>query len=361
MGELFSVTPTLTYHPRKVIVADSISRCIEISPFKNELEFARNLKIPQPTLNDWRTGKHRPQLDGVLRVCRLAYVSLLDFILGRLPEQHAPYPSPNKEAVKHHVKLRPRSPRRWSEAETRKVKAILEVALEENPPPSMIEMSRRLDRSSSTLQARFTDLCRKVIVRHANYRKERQLRFLDQVRLGLEAAIIAEPPPCVQAVAGKLECSNTVLVQHFPKLCKKLTELYQARRGIYWGRVRSVLESILKASSPPQNVRMLAKELECSHTSILNYFPDLYRQLVSLCARYRREQSQQKDERLRQKIREIALAIYDQGKYPTVRRVAEHLAQPRYLRSSRVGLAALGEVRYEISENMNRRLKAKKI
>lgn len=350
VGELLSAAPALTHHPLKAIAATCISRCIAMSPFRNEFEFARNLKVPQSTLNDWRTGKHVPQLDGVLRVCRLARVSLLDFILGRLPEQRDSLPSPNKEAAERHTKSRARSPRRWTKAEISKAKAVLEAALEENPPPPMIEISRRLDRSSSTLQARFKGLCKNVITRHAIYRREGQLRFWDQVRLSLEAAIKAESPPCPQEVARGLGCSKTVLVKHFPELCGKLSRLYQGRRGVYWGKVKLALETALEESYPPRPMRMLAKELGCSYTSTLNYFPDLCRQLASRYAHYRREESQEKESRLRQKIRDTALEIYGEGKYPTVRRVSKRLTQPRYLRSSKVGLAALREVCSEINE-----------
>lgn len=350
VGELLSAAPTLTHYSLKAIAADCISRCLAIFPFKNELEFARSLKVPQSTLNDWRTGKHVPQLDGVLRVCRLTRISLLDFILGRLPEQGDLLPSPKKDAIEHHTKSRARSPRRWTKAEILKAKAVLEAALEENPPPPMIEISRRLDRSSSTLQARFMELCKNVITRHAIYRREGQLRFWDQVRLSLEAAIKVEAPPCLQEVARGLGCSTTVLVKHFPELCGKLSRLYQGRRGVYWGKVKLALETALEESYPPRTMRMIAKELGCSYTSILNYFPNLCRQLAYRYAHYRREESQKKENRLRQKIRDIALEIYGEGKYPTVRRVSKRLTQPRYLRSSKVGLAALREVCCEINK-----------
>jgi AraC-like DNA-binding protein len=354
VGELLLAAPALTHYPLKAAVANGISHCIKISAFKNEMEFARNLKVPQSTLNDWRMGKHAPQLDGVLRLCFLVRVSLLDLILGRLPKRYNAPSSSNKKTVEQHTNARHQSSRRWTETVINEVKAILESALEENPPTTLIAISRRLGRSDNSLRTRFTALCRNIVDRHAIYSKEKQLRRWEHVRLGLEAAIRSEPPPYIQDVVRELGCSNDVLVQHFPELCERLSRLHQDRRRLFWEKVKLSLETALEDPFHPRTIRMIAKEMGCSYTSILNYFPDQCRQLASRYAYYRHEQFQQKKEQLRQKIRMIALEIYDEGKYPTVRRVSERLDQPRHLRSSMVGLAALREVCREINEGIIR-------
>lgn len=359
VGELISAAPALLDHPRKAVIAKSITRCIEASPFKNENEFARNLKIPQPTLNDWRIGNHVPQLDRILRVCFIAGASLLDFIFGRLPEVHTPQPPLSNEAVKQRIRSRPRLPRRWTEAEYKKARGALEAALVESPPPSMVEIARRLDRSASTLQMRFTELCRKIIACHEEYRKECQLQLWNRVQLSLEAGIRAESPPSTQEVACRLKCSKTVLVQHFPELCEELSKLYRKRRSAYWKRIETALKDSLEGL-PPQSMRAIAKDLGCSHTSIRNYFPDLCRQLATRYAQHRSEQSQCKQEQLRLEVRETALAMCEEGNYPTVRRVSQCLAQPRYLRSSKVGLAALREVRREINKRSESNVRGSK-
>jgi transcriptional regulator with XRE-family HTH domain len=180
VGELLSAAPALLDHPQKAVIAESITRCIEVSPFKNELELARNLEIPQPTLNDWRMGNHVPQLDKILRVCLITGVSLLDFIFGRLPEGNTPPLLLSNEAVKQNIRPRPRLPRRWTEAENKRARATLEAALVEDPPPPMIEVACRVDRSTSTLQLRFTELCRKVINPSCQLLNERSINLISK-------------------------------------------------------------------------------------------------------------------------------------------------------------------------------------
>jgi hypothetical protein len=169
------------------------------------------------------------------------------------------------------------------------------------------------------------------------------------VQLSLEAGIRAEFPPCVQEVARQLSCSKTVLVKHFPKLCEELSKLYRKRRSVYWSKIETALRDSLE-ELPPRSMRAIAKDLGCSHTSVLNYFPDLCRRLATRYSQHRHEQSQRRQEQLCLKVREIALAICEEGEDPTVRRVSQRLAHRLYLRSSKVGLAALREVRSEINK-----------
>lgn len=337
-----------TEAPPKTVISESISHCIEGA--RNEFAFARQLKLPQTSLNEWKRGESVPQLDKLLKVCLYAEVSLLDFVLGEMPERSK---NNNREERPEDCSRAkgPRHFRRWTELEVDTTRIALELLVQTTPPLPMIEIARRVGRAAGSLYGKFPAQCREAVIRYEEYQKECRREFWERVGRNLEDAIEKKSPPSVEEVARNLGCSRTVLADHFPDLCTCLSKLYLGRRETR----RSTIESALKEAlnqNPPQHLRNLAKRLKCSHTSIRSYFPEHCHQLAIRYSRYRNECSEQKRERLRREIRRVALKLFDEGIYPSVKKVSEYFSSPQYLRSNKTALAVLRELRLELYQRV---------
>lgn len=345
IGSLLAAAPD-TEAPPKTVISESISRCIERA--KNEFAFARQLKLPQTSLNEWKRGESVPQLDKLLKVCFHAEVSLLDFVLGKIPERPKSKNRGERLEDASHVKV-PLHFRRWTELEVETARITLESLLQVNPPLPMVEIARRVGRAAGSLYGKFPELCGEAVIRYEEYQRECRQEFWKSVRRSLENAIQENAPPSVEAVARSLGCSRTVLTKHYPDLCSQLSKLYLEQRGTRRSIIKAALKEALN-QDPPQHLRSLAKILKCSHTSIHNHFPELRRQISSRYKLYRRERSNQKNDRFKNEVRGAALALYNKGVYPSVREVSLCFSPPRYLRSSKLALDVLREVRSEIGQ-----------
>lgn len=153
-------------------------------------------------------------------------------------------------------------------------------------------------------------------------------------------------PLSVAEVARKVGRSRTAVVRRYPELCAKVFEYWIKHRKENWDRVEIFLQNSLDSTSPLRLID-IAKQLKLSHTSLYEYFPQLCRKIAERYALHLQQTRALKKESLCTEIRRIATGLHEQGLYPSVREVEKHLNKPMTLRSSRVALDALREVRCE--------------
>lgn len=116
------------------------------------------------------------------------------------------FPELCRLVTRRHVKSQKE---RW-----RKVGDDLKASLEEDPPPSMAEMIKRLGYSETSLYSRFQALCRRIGRRHLAYRKgcfeERRDTFAAEVR-AVALTLHAEGVyPSVRRVQGRLSADKSL-------------------------------------------------------------------------------------------------------------------------------------------------------
>lgn len=343
---LLATAPTLTTSPRRLVLADSISRCIRASIFKTELTFARNCGLSQSSVNDLCRGASVPQLSTLLRIAFLAKVSVLDLVLGRIPQ------IVRDSIIASSASLEPKTakiaapPHRWNTKKVIEVRRSFEELLEILPPLPMMQIKARLNYPASTLASKFPDLHLKAVTRYKEYNENRRLDFWRQVSEKLKLQLGSATPLSVSEVAREIGRSRTSIVKQFPTLCMQLSAHWVKRREEYWGQIRTFLQDALR-EEPPLHLKAIAKQLKLSHTSLYTYFPQLCREIAIRYALHLRQVRVLKNESLRSEVRSIAITLYKQGIYPSVRKVSQHLSKPLYLRSSKVALASLREIRHE--------------
>lgn len=348
VAELLKSASTISSPLPSTTLANFISRSIRSSTFKNELAFARKSGIPQSTVNDLCRGNSVPQLSTLLKISFFAEVSVTDLVVGRIPEiTEAPVsnspdslqPKTAKTAMPHH---------RWGNKKVIVVRRSFEELLEIDPPLPMMQIKNRLDYPASTLSSKFPDLHQKAVARYREYIEDRRRDFWRQVSEKLEIQLESVTPLSVSEVAREIGRSRTAVVKRFPRLCMRLSEHWLKRREENWGRVRTLLQDALR-NDPPSHLKAIAKQLKLSHTSLYQHFPQLCHEIAARYAFQRQQIRVLKQESLRNEVRTIAITLYKQGIYPSVRKVSRHLSKALSLKSSKVALASLREVRREYS------------
>lgn len=348
VGSLLAAAPKITEPPSKAAIAASIEWCISNSQYKNEFAFSRAAHLPQSTVNDWRRGDSIPQLDKTLKVCLIVDIPVLEFIRGDLPHynhqaQFRKVVVPERPAG---LKTPSASAHKYGNAELEKAKNLFEILLTSDPPVPAEEIAGRIGFPNTTLRYRFPELYSLAVARYKDYTGSRRKDFWELAYLKLEEALDEENSPSAQEVARTIGCSRTELFKHFPDLCTRLAEKCSQDRVALWEKIRHVIQQEL-VKDVPRPLKAIAEQLEMNHTSIRNYFPDLCRRLAERYAQHRRNCSLQKKAQFGLEIRGIALALYAQGIYPSVKMVERSLENPRSLRTSKIALDVLRDVRKE--------------
>ena len=76
------------------------------------------------------------------------------------------------------MEFRDISEKRTQQKEERReeIEARLLEALSEEPPPSMRQMASKVCRDRNDLYSRWSELCRAIVARHADYMRERAMK-----------------------------------------------------------------------------------------------------------------------------------------------------------------------------------------
>jgi hypothetical protein len=109
----------------------------------------------------------------------------------------------------------------------------LKNALNDEPPPPLDELARRLGYSSSgVLRNCFSTLCDKILARRRLHRK---LRFLE-LKKKLQATVLEWPAPCLATLCRRFGVQRRVLKKMYPHECASIVSRYLRTRRETWER-----------------------------------------------------------------------------------------------------------------------------
>jgi hypothetical protein len=137
----------------------------------------------------------------------------------------------------------------------------------------MIEMGRRLARSTGTLRYRFPELCAAVVERYAGHAGAELSRKRKVIRRKLEAALKDEGRKCVSEVARRNGWHLGTVIETFPDLCRLIAE----RNEKHVKRCREAAGTELTATlkeCPPPPMCAVAVRLNRSEQSLYDHFPN---------------------------------------------------------------------------------------
>ena len=208
-----------------------------------------------------------------------------------------------------------------------RLQEILEESLESHEPVSVHHIAARLGYSNDGyLQQKFPDLCAAISKRVA----ERKQTHLEELRRTLENALGENPPPTLAELSRRLNCTtSSTLRMHQPDLCDRLVVRYRKYIEERRCALRRAAESALEETPVPP-LRSICERLGITRWFVNQYFPDVRRRITEQHRRCSLAETACRHEMLFEAVRQIATEIHSQGIYPSVARIAERI--PRGLR-----------------------------
>lgn len=205
-----------------------------------------------------------------------------------------------------------------------KLKQILEEAAKSNEPVSVHQIAARLGYSNDGyIGQKYPELCAAIGRKIA----ERKQASLGEMRRTLERSLEENPAPTLAELSLRLGCStSTTLRTHEPELCDRILARYRTCIEERRCALRTAAELSLN-EAPAPSLRSVRERLGISAWFMNNYFPDVQRRIVERHRRWKTAETVRRRERLVDIVHGIAKEVQSQGLYPSATRIADRIPQ----------------------------------
>jgi hypothetical protein len=332
VGELLANAPGIAV-PVREQVARSLRYCVNSFSGGRVSRFASQFEVPLKPLQGWLRGERIPILKTILQLTYKFNTPLLPFLCGRLERGDG---SINKEAERksasqHGLKIAPKS--------CGEVKIILVAATMDELPEPLQRFVRMTGWNRVKLQNRFPELCATILARYADHFYTR----IDKAKAlcVLQAALKESPPPSVVAVVQRIGCNAVSLRHHFLRIIRQLVSRYNNYwRNTDWQLVETRLKEEL-TEYPPHSVSEVARSLGVSPRGLRPRFPEITKAIARRFEGYVKARMEMRKELLLQEIPKIVATFNSEGIYPSVKRVAARVEASKNMREIRLTLREL--------------------
>ena len=263
-----------------VALKANLRACIEYVAEGNVLAFAELVQLSRPGLDYLTNGKGLPELGTLLQICHQADTALTTFLTS-LPVADAGTWDRLKQTLQSS-----RKDYRVPLARSREqVRAAMREALNEQPPPSLFEIARRLDYKGVEGLRDVDKALSKQLA--ANYRKSGRTHLWRKagaaricepadIRAMLEQSLSERNPPPLYQLAVNLGYVNEGYIQNnFPELCSAIRQKIKKNNEARISTMEHALRNALKHEHPP-SLDELRKRLGYSCSTVLKkHFPGL--------------------------------------------------------------------------------------
>lgn len=221
LGELVAAGPELPAGSSKDVLRRNLALCVDRLAGGNRTAFSEAIRCSNGAVGAWLSGRNLPRIDSLLRTCYHLRVSPPQ-VLRDLPADWRPDCGA----------IQPSGPRRFrgDEQVMDKARQALLAALNEDPPPSVTTLARRLGYTHvSKLRRIDPERCKQI---SAHYRKagsrnrwqlsaSRRICEKYEIENALKAGLAQDNPPSVSTIASSLGyLTATSVRQRFPELCR---------------------------------------------------------------------------------------------------------------------------------------------
>jgi hypothetical protein len=208
--------------------------------------------------------------------------------------------------------------------ESPRIKELLEQSLKSAEPVSVHRIAADLGYANEGyIRQKFPALCIAISKRVSQMKRIRSLR----IRQTLEGALNESPAPTLVDLSRRLGYStSTVLRAHEPDLC----DLLAIRHRESVRKYRSDLKRAAKAAlneAPVPSVRDLCRRLGVTVWFMGKYFPSVRHMIAGKRRRVATESAKRRREKLLQDTYDIAAELQRRGEYPSINRIREELPE----------------------------------
>jgi hypothetical protein len=287
---------------------------------ENLSAFGRLLSTRSENIALWIKGKYPPRLSHILKMSYLAGVPLAQFLSGKAFEEH------KSHTYKSYIELLEGRPKGVKPSEAEKLFAI-ELALKEEPPPHPPQVIKLLGyKSEKAFYAKYRKLSRQLWERYSplNGKKRRRDEYRKNINdseivlVALQAELAKENPSSLEEIAKRLGYKRgTSLRLKFPEICEVIKQKRIEYRKRFLSNIQRELKEVL-SENPPPKVKEVEKRFRSTYgVTILDYFPDIYRQISARHLSY----SKVRDEAVRTALKEMLEENPPQGVRQAAKRI----------------------------------------
>jgi len=283
IGELFAATPSVSSPLSGKVFTANFRACVNGVAEGNQQAFGHAVRVSCYAVSCHLAGEALPQIRTLLRICYRLQIPLTAF-LENTPASTSGLWEQAKKLVRTGRKL----PLSRTAAD---VRCILKSAVHEQPPPSLLDIARRLDYRGVDRLYQVDPILSKRIA--ANYhqsgkghwwRKPEATRICERskIRRLLEDSLAKERPVSVHYLSASLGYLNDGYIrQRFPDLCRAISQKIEAQKIARFAAVKRFLGEAVQECSVP-TLHDLAKRLGyASADPLRRHFPDLCRQILA--------------------------------------------------------------------------------
>jgi DNA-binding Xre family transcriptional regulator len=320
VGELIANANSVAAPPSSQVLVSNLVKLIEKNADGSINRFSNIVGIWSGTIRRLLVEETMLTLGNLCQLCSRLDISPLDLLAGQYNEEDT---KRRNVIFKEDVPLlRVTVP--WSELEHE-----LRATLQEEPPPSMEEVARRMGYYPPKVKRHFPQLCEQIIFRYREYQKSTHPRP-EEVLRALESALKESPPSSLQSILRRLGCQDTgyYYYRHYRELCFAITDRFKKYRNNPFNRDedRERLEAAL-SEEPPPSFSEVARRFRHNREFIRLKFPELSKAVTTRYAHYQIVLRKQNAERLRYVIRKAVEQLTASGVYASEARVKEYAKQ----------------------------------
>jgi hypothetical protein len=193
---------------------------------------------------------------------------------------------------------------------------ILPTYLIEIPPPSLNEVCRRIGWTTTRFQRHFPNDYRQIVDRYLQSQKDKSPSFSDnEIEEILNKALNENPPPSLQSVFRRIGCRNTGYryYQRFAELCQQISNRYKKSNKKVFDieKTELTLKSALKEKPMPSFFEV-ARRLNCRQETLNKKLPKLSTKYHKKYAEFLKKRSEQNKQEMNEEIRRVINELLNQ-------------------------------------------------
>lgn len=326
LGTLLASAPQSFSLFRREAISNLIFTCVQkwargdLNAFVHQFRSFNNR-----TMKSWMNGQTLPELSGMMDLCYQTNISMKDVLLGKI----------ESDAFSSNIgTVRKSRSRYMSTTELELMEVALRSMLNENPPFSTNEASKRLGWHRQTINHYFPDFFSTMKEQYFTYRAQRFDK--ENIKSTLLAARNEIPAPSMNLVAKRLGCSRRLLRDEFPEDTRIIVERSVESRKVLADERVFIQFQALQTEFPPLPAIKCAEKLGCTSSYLSKHFHDLYCSTVVRYAAYRKESSSQRREIIWQAIVKAKAALEAERIPPTHHQIRNRLPHIKKLSNRQI-------------------------
>ena len=280
VGALLSAAPRLgSISPRNTFTTNFQS-CVDYVAEGNKSAFADAANVNDNRVKAFLDRRCQPQISTLLRISYHLRIPVTSFLEPDLARAAASW---------HEAKERIQKARLPSNRSKENIRAALERAASEQPPPRLSDVARRLNYVKLDRLYRVdAKLCRRIA---SNYQKtlrepgakpwDKRFCSLSQMQLALEESLAQDLPTSPYHLSLALGfVGDMTLRRNFPSLCQAIQEKIDSHNALRIAEMGRALTAALAEDTPPTLSEMCERLGYCRPVVLRGHYSQLCDQLL---------------------------------------------------------------------------------